>query len=204
MILVVHPGSGSCFLPIPDPGVKQAPDLGSGSASLLKSLKIRALKRNWMLYKDDCKYFASFIMQSLNGKPATGDHGYKREHNYNYCIALLYNCRMFLYLYVLFAPYTHAAAGDHGDKGERWAGLQGAQPHHWRKEGQCQPRHPRGQAQGQPYRYFWHTNVADSDSGSGAFLTPGSEIRDGKKIKIRIRILDEHFGSYFRELRNNF
>jgi hypothetical protein len=36
-----------------------------------------------------------------------------------YCIALLNNCRMFLYLYVLFAPYTHAAAGDHGDKGER-------------------------------------------------------------------------------------
>ncbi len=40
------------------------------------------------------------------------------------------------------------------------------------------------------------------DPGSGAFLTPGSGIRDGQKIKIRIR--DEHPESYFRELRNNF
>ncbi len=39
-----------------------------------------------------------------------------------------------------------------------------------------------------------------ADPGSGAFLTPG--IRDGLKIKIRIR--DEYFGSYFRELRNKF
>jgi hypothetical protein len=37
-------------------------------------------------------------------------------------------------------------------------------------------------------------------SGSGAFLTSGSGM--GKKIRIRIR--DEHPGSYFRELRNNF
>jgi hypothetical protein len=35
-------------------------------------------------------------------------------------------------------------------------------------------------------------SVADSDSGSGASLTPGSGIRD------------EQPGSYFRELRNNF
>ncbi len=32
---VVHPGSGSRFLPIPDPGVKKAPDPGSGSATLV-------------------------------------------------------------------------------------------------------------------------------------------------------------------------
>jgi hypothetical protein len=46
------------------------------------------------------------------------------------------------------------------------------------------------------------TSVADPDPGSGAFLTldPGSGL--GKKIEIRIR--DEHFGSYFLELRNNF
>jgi hypothetical protein len=37
--------------------------------------------------------------------------------------------------------------------------------------------------------------------GSGAFFTPGSEIWDGLKIKIRVR--DQHPGSYFRELRNN-
>jgi hypothetical protein len=30
----VRPGSGSCFLPIPDPGVKKATDPGSGSATL--------------------------------------------------------------------------------------------------------------------------------------------------------------------------
>jgi hypothetical protein len=38
-------------------------------------------------------------------------------------------------------------------------------------------------------------------SGSGAFLTPGLGIREGLKIKIRIR--GEHPGSDFRELRNN-
>jgi hypothetical protein len=31
MIPVDHPGSGSCFLPIPDPGVKKAPDPGSAT-----------------------------------------------------------------------------------------------------------------------------------------------------------------------------
>ncbi len=46
------------------------------------------------------------------------------------------------------------------------------------------------------------SSVADPDPGSGAFLTldRGSEM--GKKNKIRIRV--EHFGSYFRESRNNF
>jgi hypothetical protein len=43
-------------------------------------------------------------------------------------------------------------------------------------------------------------SVADPDSGSGAFLTPGSGI--GKKMRIRIR--DEQPGTYFPELRNNF
>ena len=31
------------------------------------------------------------------------------------------------------------------------------------------------------------TSVADPDLGSAAFLTPGSGIRDGYRIKIRIR-----------------
>jgi hypothetical protein len=34
MIWVVHPGSGSCLFPIPDPRVKNASDPGSGSATL--------------------------------------------------------------------------------------------------------------------------------------------------------------------------
>jgi hypothetical protein len=38
MIRVVHPGSGSCFLPIPDPRVKKVPDPGSESATLVKIL----------------------------------------------------------------------------------------------------------------------------------------------------------------------
>jgi hypothetical protein len=38
----------------------------------------------------------------------------------------------------------------------------------------------------------------------GAFLTPGSGIRDGKKTVSGIRIQDEQPGSYFRELRNQF
>ncbi len=44
------------------------------------------------------------------------------------------------------------------------------------------------------------SSVANPDPGPGAFLDPG--IRMGKKIKIRIgiRIRDEHPGSYFREL----
>ncbi len=34
MIQIDHPGSGSCFLPIPDLGVKKAPTPGFGSATL--------------------------------------------------------------------------------------------------------------------------------------------------------------------------
>jgi hypothetical protein len=42
------------------------------------------------------------------------------------------------------------------------------------------------------------------DPNSGAFLTPGSGILDPWWVKDMIRIQDEHPGSYFRELRNNF
>jgi hypothetical protein len=40
MIRVVHPG----FLPILDPGVKKAPDLGSGSVTLYLTYRYRILK----------------------------------------------------------------------------------------------------------------------------------------------------------------
>jgi hypothetical protein len=43
-------------------------------------------------------------------------------------------------------------------------------------------------------------SVADPDPGSGAFLTPGSGIRDGLKVSIR----DEQPGSYFLELKTIF
>jgi hypothetical protein len=53
MIRVVHPGSGSFFLPIPDQVVKKAQDLGSGSATLVYSiscipflLEAKFLRRN--------------------------------------------------------------------------------------------------------------------------------------------------------------
>ncbi len=39
-------------------------------------------------------------------------------------------------------------------------------------------------------------------NGTNVDPDPGSRIRDGYKIKIRIR--DEHPGSNFREIRNNF
>ncbi len=42
------------------------------------------------------------------------------------------------------------------------------------------------------------------DPGSGAFLTPGSGIRDGKKSASGSGIRDEQPGSYFLELRNDF
>ncbi len=50
------------------------------------------------------------------------------------------------------------------------------------------------------------SHEADPDPGSGAFLTPGSGIRVGKKSGSGsgIRNRDEEPGSYFRELRNNF
>jgi hypothetical protein len=47
-------------------------------------------------------------------------------------------------------------------------------------------------------------SVADPDPGSGAFLTPGSGIRDGWKSASGSGIRDEQPGSYFLELRNHF
>jgi hypothetical protein len=46
-------------------------------------------------------------------------------------------------------------------------------------------------------------SVADPDPGSGAFLTPGSGIRDGRKSASESGIRDEQPGSYFLELRNH-
>ena len=43
-----------------------------------------------------------------------------------------------------------------------------------------------------------------SRSGKGAFLTPGSGMDKKSRSGSGIRIRDEHPGSYFRELRNNF
>jgi hypothetical protein len=43
-IWVWDPGSGKNLFRIPDPGVKKAPDPGSGSATLVKKLK------NWINY----------------------------------------------------------------------------------------------------------------------------------------------------------
>jgi hypothetical protein len=53
----------------------------------------------------------------------------------------------------------------------------------------------------QPNKYT-QVAVLRMDPGSSAFLTPGSEIRDG--LKITIRFQDKQPGSYFRELRKNF
>ncbi len=47
-------------------------------------------------------------------------------------------------------------------------------------------------------------SVADQDPGSGAFLTPGSGIQDGKKEGSGSGIRNEHPGSNFLELRNHF
>jgi hypothetical protein len=46
------------------------------------------------------------------------------------------------------------------------------------------------------------TIVAEPDPGSGAFLIPRSGIRNGLKLRIRIR--DEPPGSYFREFKKQF
>ncbi len=51
---------------------------------------------------------------------------------------------------------------------------------------------------------FVFASVADPDPGLGAFLTPGSGIRDGRKSASGYRIRDEQPGSYFLELRNHF
>ncbi len=46
-------------------------------------------------------------------------------------------------------------------------------------------------------------SVADPDPGLGAFLTPGSGIRDGRKSASVSGIRDEQPGSYILELRNH-
>jgi hypothetical protein len=51
---------------------------------------------------------------------------------------------------------------------------------------------------------FKKASVADPDPGLGAFLTPGSGIRDGRKSASGSGIRDEQPGSYFVELRNHF
>ncbi len=45
-------------------------------------------------------------------------------------------------------------------------------------------------------------NTSVADPGFGAFLTPGSRIRDGKNLDPGI--LGEHPRFFFRELRNSF
>ncbi len=52
-------------------------------------------------------------------------------------------------------------------------------------------------------QYSRISSVADPDPGLGAFLTPGSRIRDGRKSAYGSGIRDEHLGSYFLELRNH-
>jgi hypothetical protein len=61
---------------------------------------------------------------------------------------------------------------------------------------QCDP-HPTFHFNADPDLDSHHSNGI-----SNLYQCSGSEIRDGLKIKIRIR--DEHPGSYFRELRNHF
>jgi hypothetical protein len=51
---------------------------------------------------------------------------------------------------------------------------------------------------------FKKASVADPDPGLGAFLTPGSGIRDGRKSASGFGIRDEQPGSYFLELKNHF
>jgi hypothetical protein len=48
------------------------------------------------------------------------------------------------------------------------------------------------------------SSVADLDPGLGAFLTPGSGIRNGRKSASGSGIREEQPGSYFLELRNHF
>jgi hypothetical protein len=55
-----------------------------------------------------------------------------------------------------------------------------------------------------PYCGYLHVSDANPDPGSGAFLTPGYGMGKKSKSGSEIRIRDEHFGSYFRELRNKY
>jgi hypothetical protein len=52
---------------------------------------------------------------------------------------------------------------------------------------------------------FWILfTFCQGSGGSGAFLTPGSEMGKKSRSGSGIRNRDEYPGSYFRELRNNF
>jgi hypothetical protein len=61
-----------------------------------------------------------------------------------------------------------------------------------------------------PYKSYLKKNknavlrIRIRDPGLGAFLTPGSGIRDGRKSVSGSGIRDEQSGSYFLELRNRF
>jgi hypothetical protein len=56
----------------------------------------------------------------------------------------------------------------------------------------------------QEFVYGFVCSVADTDTVSEAFLTPGSGIQIQNPGWKKIRIRNEHPGSYFRELRNNW
>jgi hypothetical protein len=79
---------------------------------------------------------------------------------------------------------------------------------YWPKQGGISPSYvifgdmlaSRVQLSGTPLRNIGRVTNSVPDLGSGAFLTSGSGMQDGYKIRIR----DEQPGSYFRELRNNF
>jgi hypothetical protein len=55
-----------------------------------------------------------------------------------------------------------------------------------------------------PYDTVMKSVIRIRDPGLGAFLTPGSGIRDGRKSASGSGIRDEQPGSYFLELRNHF
>jgi len=60
MIRFVHPGSGSRFVTIPDPGVKKAPDPGSGFATLVLR-QTHACSDKLMKYCCSLNFFPSRI-----------------------------------------------------------------------------------------------------------------------------------------------
>ncbi len=66
-IWVWDPGSGKNLFRIPDPGVKKAPDPGSGSATLVKRKNLDSYKKR---HKDeshpyDCSFFSTAIYREL-------------------------------------------------------------------------------------------------------------------------------------------
>jgi hypothetical protein len=55
IIWVWDPGSGKNLFRIPDPGVKKAPDPGSGSATLLTRIRIRIDLTPWIRIRIELK-----------------------------------------------------------------------------------------------------------------------------------------------------